>query len=112
MGFQMAGRYRPLSKFMDLFLQPLILMASVALLSQYPLTEFTTLAFPQSILCSFLATCTAIPLFTSLLTTACLCSVSWTFNVLLDLPMLRNDVQADTCCVNCLKNLPGGTLHM
>ena len=42
----MAGRCRPLSKFME-FLQDLILMASVACLSQYPLTDLTTLAFPQ-----------------------------------------------------------------
>ena len=68
-GFQVAGRCRPLSKFME-FWQDLILMASVALLSQYLLTDLTTLAFPQSILCSFLATCTAIPLLASLLTTA------------------------------------------
>ena len=50
MGFQVVGRCRPLSKFME-FLQYL-LMASVALLSQYPLTDLTTPAFPQSILCS------------------------------------------------------------
>ena len=86
MGFQVPGRCRPLSKFME-FLQDLIVMASVALLSQYPLTDLTTLAFPQSILCSFLATCTAIPLLTSLLTTAYLCSVSRTFRVLLDSPV-------------------------
>ena len=85
MGFQVPGRCRPLSKFME-FLQDLILMASVALHSQYPLTDLTTLAFPQSILCSFLVTCTAIPLLTSLLTTAHLCSVSRTFRVLLDSP--------------------------
>ena len=42
MGFQVAGRCRPLSKFME-FLQDLILMASVVLLSQYPLTDLTTL---------------------------------------------------------------------
>ena len=86
MGFQVAGRCRPLSKFME-FLQDLILMASVALLSQYPLTDLTTLTFPQSVVCSFLARCTAIPLLGSLLTTARLCSVSRTFNVLLDSPV-------------------------
>ena len=41
MGFQVAGRCRPLSKFME-FLQDLILMALVALLSQYPLTDLTS----------------------------------------------------------------------
>ena len=45
-GFQVAGRCRPLSKFME-FLQDLILMASLALLSQYPLTDLTSLGFPS-----------------------------------------------------------------
>ena len=62
-------------------------MASVALLSQYPLTDLTTLAFPQSILCSFLDTCTVILLLMSLLTTACLRSVIRTFSFLLDSPV-------------------------
>ena len=69
------------------FLQNLILMVSVALLSQYPLTDLTTLVFPQTIMCSFLATCPGIPLLTSLPTTARLCSVSRTFSVLLGSPV-------------------------
>ena len=48
MGFQVAGRCRPLSKFME-FLQDLILMASVAHCPQYPLADLSTLVFPQSI---------------------------------------------------------------
>ena len=58
-------------------------LASVALLSQYPLIDLIILALPQSMLHSFLATCTVIPLLMLLLTTACLCSISWTFKVLL-----------------------------
>ena len=101
MGFQVAGRCRPLSKFME-FLQDLILMASVALLSQYPLTDLTTLAFSQSMLCSFLATCIAIPLLMSLLTTARLCSFSRTFNVLLDSPVYTITILAEDLVRNTL----------
>lgn len=77
MGFRIVGRWRPLSKFMDL-LQHLMWMASVV---SFP-TNPTTLTFPKSILCSCFATCTGIPLFTSLFTTARLCSVRWTCSLL------------------------------
>ena len=75
-------------------MQHLIKMALqlVALLSQYPLTDHTTPIFSESILCSFLATCTGTPFLTLLLTTAHLCSISRTINVLLDSPMYIHSI--------------------
>ena len=84
MEFLTIGRRRPLSRFM--FEVAVIWMASTVLLCQKPAALLWTLVPSQLIQWLVFWTWTALPFLGSPLLTACLCSLSLTFSVLLVSP--------------------------